>query len=91
MTNEEAIKTIEYNCYVLNPLDFDRTTMINTALDMARDALSKQIAKKWNVLKRNGDDIEIECPECRSETICIDSKEIINHKYCNVCGQRLEG
>lgn len=91
MTTNEAIKTIKYNCYVELMMDYDRGAMINTALDMARDALSKQIAKKWDVLKRCGDDIEIECPECRSETICIDAKEIINHKYCNVCGQRLEG
>ena len=59
MTNEEAIKTIKYNCYVELMMDYDRGAMINTALDMARDALSKQIAKKWDVLKRNGDDIEI--------------------------------
>lgn len=42
MTREEAIEIIENNSYVFNPLDFDRTTMINTALDMAIEALKQE-------------------------------------------------
>ena len=42
MTKEEAINTIKSECYVFNPLDFDRSTMVNTALDMAIKALEQQ-------------------------------------------------
>ena len=42
MTNEEATSVIKSECYVFNPLDFDKSTMVNTALDMAIEALEKQ-------------------------------------------------
>ena len=42
MTNKEAKEIIESECYVFNPLNLDRTTKINTALDMAIKALEKQ-------------------------------------------------
>ena len=42
MTNKEAKEIIESECYVFNPLDFDRSTRINTALDIAIEALEKQ-------------------------------------------------
>ena len=42
MTREEAIDIIKSECYVFNPLNFDRSTMVNTALDMAIEALEKQ-------------------------------------------------
>ena len=42
MTREEAIGLIKSECYVFNPLDFDGSTKINTALDMAIEALEKQ-------------------------------------------------
>ena len=42
MTREEAISVIKSECYIFNPLDFDRTTKINTALDVAIEALEKQ-------------------------------------------------
>ena len=42
MTNKEAKEIIKSECYIFNPLDFDRTTKINTALDMAIEALEKQ-------------------------------------------------
>ena len=42
MTREEAVNIIKSECYVFNPLDFDRSTMVNTALDMAIEALEKQ-------------------------------------------------
>lgn len=41
MTREEAIDVIKSECYVFNPLDFDRSTRINTALDMAIEALDQ--------------------------------------------------
>jgi hypothetical protein len=42
MTREDAIDIIKSECYVFNPLNFDRSTMVNTALDMAINALSKE-------------------------------------------------
>ena len=42
MTNEEAIDVIKSECYVFNPLNFDRSTRINTALDMAIKALDQE-------------------------------------------------
>lgn len=41
MTNKEAIEIIKHNCYIFNPLNFDRTTLVNTALDRAIEALEK--------------------------------------------------
>ena len=42
MTNKEAKEIIESECYVFNPLNFERSTKINTALDMAIKALEQQ-------------------------------------------------
>ena len=42
MTNKEAKEIIKSECYVFNPLDFDKSTRINTALDVAIEALEKQ-------------------------------------------------
>ena len=42
MTNKEATSVIKSECYVFNPLNFDRSTMVNTALDTAIEALEKQ-------------------------------------------------
>ena len=49
MTASEAIKVIKSECYVFNPLNFDRTQLVNTALDMAIKALEQQ--------KRQGEEI----------------------------------
>ena len=38
MTNKEAIEIIKSECYIFNPLNFDSSTMVNTALK----ALEKQ-------------------------------------------------
>ena len=42
MTREEAIGVIKSECYIFNPLDFDKSTRINTALDMAIEALDQK-------------------------------------------------
>ena len=42
MTREEAIDVIKSECYVFNPLNLDRSTRVNTALDMAIQALEQQ-------------------------------------------------
>ena len=42
MTREEAIGIIKSECYIFDPLNLDRSTMVNTALDMAIIALEQQ-------------------------------------------------
>ena len=42
MTNKEAKEIIKSECYVFNPLNLDRSTMVNAALDMAIKALEKE-------------------------------------------------
>ena len=42
MTNKEAKEIIESECYSFNPLNFDRSTKINTALGVAIKALEQQ-------------------------------------------------
>ena len=42
MTRKEAIGVIKSECYIFNPLDFDRSTKVNTALDMAIEALDQE-------------------------------------------------
>lgn len=42
MTREEARRIIEGECYIFDPLNFDRSTMVNTALDMAIEALEQE-------------------------------------------------
>lgn len=42
MTREEAIGIIKSECYVFNPLNLDRSTMVNTALDIAIKALEQE-------------------------------------------------
>lgn len=41
VSEAEAIKVIKSECYVFNPLNFDRTRLINTALDKAVEALEQ--------------------------------------------------
>lgn len=51
MTREEAIGIIKSECYVFNPLNLDRSTMVNTALDMAIKALDQVV--KLRELRKN--------------------------------------
>lgn len=39
MSAKEAIEVIRSECYIFNPLNFDRSTIVNTALDKAIEAL----------------------------------------------------
>ena len=61
MTKEEdAIEIIKSECYVFNPINFGRTTMINTALDTAVkslkvvDELKTEIERQEKWLSRAG-------------------------------------
>ena len=50
MTASEAISIIKSECYVFNPLNFDRTQLINTALDKAVEAL-EQVKEIKGIIK----------------------------------------
>lgn len=50
MTASEAIKVIKSECYVFNPLNFDRTRIINAALDYAVEAL-EQVKEIKGIIK----------------------------------------
>lgn len=51
MTAEsDAIKIIKSECYVFNPLNFDRTQLINKALDKAVEAL-EQVKEIKGIIK----------------------------------------
>lgn len=57
MTNERAIEIIKADCYVFNPLNMDRSTMVNQALDKAVEALqsaadAQEIIRKLRELQQ---------------------------------------
>ena len=66
MTNKEAINIIEGECYVFNPLDFDRSTRINTALDIAIKALEQEPCEDEDIMTihTQGLDEGIRCAMC---------------------------
>lgn len=94
---EEAISIIKSECYAFNPLNLDRSTKVNTALDMAIEVLSK---KCHNLNKDYDDCDQFVCSNCgielqdwhaveRSE----DDGDITYHEYefrfCPNCGARI--
>ena len=42
MTREDAINIIKSECYIFDPLNLDRSTMVNTALDIAIKVLEQE-------------------------------------------------
>ena len=63
MTNKEAKEIIESECYVFNPLNLDRSTRINTALDVAIKALEQEpeikVLERDEVLRKLGTTVDI--------------------------------
>ena len=90
MTYEEAIKVIESN----KPTS--GYTMLCEALDIAKEAIEKQIPKKPiranRAIKINGqlfmnDDNEfLKCPTCTLYDVPLRE----NQRYCHYCGQALD-
>jgi hypothetical protein len=65
MTVEKAIDVLKSECYVFNPLNLDRTTLINTALDTVIEALEKKEKKSCEgCLYENTADFAEECRYC---------------------------
>lgn len=57
MTNEKAIEVIKSECYISDLMNLDRTTMVNTALDRAVEALqssadTQEIIRKFRELQQ---------------------------------------
>jgi hypothetical protein len=93
MSREEAIDIIKSECYVFNPLNFDSSTRINTALDMAINALEKDIPKapKQSDTPRYGMGYEFYdwyCPTCNKLLAHEVDMERQHIHHCK-CGQRL--
>lgn len=97
MTNEEAIKIIKAECYVFNPLNLDRTQMVNTALDTVCKAL-KQEPKTGHWSRKTKVDaydiagvktwgIKCQCDKCDFTTIVVE--DFGYYKYCPNCGARM--
>lgn len=88
MTNEEAIKELKedralYESDIVKAGDGTPDGDLMLAIDMAVEALEKQIPKEVVIQKIN-EDIEIfYCPRCRVRFIRMDMK------YCSKCGQAL--
>lgn len=57
MTDEQAIDVIKSECYVFNPMNLDRSTLINTALDRAVDALNERMERNGRQRIRESDEI----------------------------------
>ena len=92
-----------YDSYCLFPnehdqKDWDDYNAISGALEMAVDALEKQIPKKPGYTKLkykcNGEDIEInhpECPYCRTHGLSLwDAAIPIGDMFCRRCGQAID-
>ena len=86
MTREEAIGVIKSECYVFNPLNFDKSTRINTALDMAIEALEQEPRKGHWI--DHSDEGYVECSECGSATNC--DGNIADLHFCFSCGAEME-
>lgn len=76
MADEEAIKDIKENV---------KPVVGGVSLDMAIEALQKQIPVKPKVFENVGDMFFWKCPACGAEWF-----ENHVHQYCTDCGQRFD-
>jgi DNA-directed RNA polymerase subunit RPC12/RpoP len=94
---EEAISIIKSECYAFNPFNLDRSTKVNTALDIAIEVLSK---KCHNINKDYDDCDQFVCSNCGIELQDWhqverdeDDGDITYHEYkfrfCPNCGARI--
>ena len=97
MTAKEAIGRIREH-YTIHMHKEPHAIYITEALQMAVDALEKQIPKKPGYTKLrykcNGEDIEInhpECPYCRTHGLSLwDAAIPVGDIFCRRCGQAID-
>lgn len=102
MTDKQrkAIEVIKSECYVLPFLDADRATLINTALDVAIEAIKAQKVGKWIDEDINEWSHKVYCSECgctppfehigSSNIYSVGGYGInIKTKFCPNCGARM--
>lgn len=92
MTNEEAIQTLKedralYEGDIVEAGDGTPDGQLMLALDMAIEALEKQIPRKT---VEQGDGIDYNCPACGRYVGYIDAMAWETQKYCGECGQALK-
>lgn len=94
MTREEAIQIIKSECYVFNPFNFDCPRMINTALDMAIEALEQEYSRSAEITQYRHDCEKLmeenerlkktleqqPCEDCISRQAAIDAFERFIHQ-----------
>lgn len=87
MIRDEAIDIIKSECYVFNPFNFDRSTMVNTALDMAIKALEQEPETgQWVFIDKAHE--HACCSECGYGNV-----DLFNgrpHNYCPNCGAKMD-
>ena len=87
MTSDEAIDIIKSECYAFNPFNFDRSTMVNTALDMAIKALEQEPKTgQWVFIDKAHK--HAYCSECGYGNV-----DLFNgrpHNYCPNCGAKMD-
>lgn len=78
----EAVDIIKSECYIMNLLNLDRTRAINSALDMAVEALEQKREKgRWlNINIYNGGI----CSECGIQGHA-------SYNFCPICGADMRG
>ena len=80
MTNDEVIDKILFMKHMLS----DNEELFQ-ALDLAEDAIKRQISKTTERVYTKDFEIETLCPVCRKEMVIHDK-----YTYCQKCGQKLE-
>jgi len=102
MTDKQrkAIEVIKSECYVLPFLDTDRATLINTALDVAIEAIEAQKVGRWVEENINDWSRKVFCSECgcpppfehvsNGDIYSARGYGVINKtKFCPNCGARM--
>lgn len=92
MTNEEAIKELKedralYEGDIVEAGDGTPDGQLLLALDMAIEALEKQIPRKP---VEQGDGINYNCPACGRYVGYFDAMAWEMPKYCDACGQAID-
>lgn len=82
MDEREAIERIKVHNQIHFEKEYPKAIKITKALDMAVDALEKQIAKK--PIRKYGN---YNCPICDKSTMSVSARK---KDWCDFCGQKLD-